>query len=267
MLLILAAYALFSKRAALALAAGAILMLHLACAYVNRHNFAVNAGELYEMLFGLFCLGYAGQLLLAARSEGRLALQGGDPAASASVSSGRGMPLSLWPTVSWLVLAASAALLIFEHFKYRAERAEIEHALQMARSAPAAARAEFDIHLIGRQLAYFKEPCDRSDSSASRFFLHVFPENEADLPEHRKQYRFDNLDFPFSPRHGTGIQDSCVTLVHPSRRAPPDSGCRPRTQGSCMALVQLPDYPIARIRTGQHDGQKRHWVADFTLAE
>ena len=241
-LMILAAYALFSKRAALALAAGATLTLHLACAYVHQHNFASNKHELSEMLLGLFFLGYAGQLLLSARRE-RLAPPGGVPA-SASVSGRRGMPLPLWPTVSWLVLAASAALLIFEHFKYRAERAEIEQALQVARSAPPAARAEFDIHLIGRKLAYFKEPCSRGDrNDATRFFLHIFPENEADLPEHRKQYWFDNLDFPFFRAHGAHIQ------------------------GSCMALMPLPDYPIARIRTGQHDGKKWHWVADFTLAE
>ena len=248
-LMILAAYALFSKRAALALATGATLMLHLACAYVHRHNFALPAGVIYkqelpEMLLGLFWIFYAGQLLLSARREGASGTARGGSTSSFSQRFRRAREaLSLWPTVSWLVLAASAALLIFEHFKYRAERAEIEQALQIARSAPPAARAEFDIHLIGRKLAYFKEPCSRSDRNARRFFLHIFPENEMDLPEHRKQYRFDNLDFLFFRRHGA------------------------RIQGSCMALMPLPDYPIARIRTGQHDGEKWHWVADFTLAE
>ena len=243
LLMILAAYALFSKRAALALAIGATLMLCLACAYVNRHSatftYVKTEPELSELLLGLFWLCYAGQLLLATRRE-RLAP---GRAAAASVSRARRMSLPLWPTVSWLVLAASAALLIFERFNFSAERAAIEHALQVARSTPAAARAEFDIHLIGRQLAYFKEPCDRGDSNARKFFLHIFPENEADLPEHRKQYGFNNLDFPFFRARGA------------------------RIQGSCVALRPLPDYPIARIATGQHDGEKPHWIADFTLPE
>ena len=153
------------------------------------------------------------------------------------------MPLSPWPTVSWLVLTASVALLIFERFQSRAERATIENALQIVHSAPAIARAEFDIHLIGQQLLYLKEPCDRGDRGAQWFFLHIFPKNEADLPEHRKQYKFDNLDFPYFLAHGAS------------------------TQGSCMALMPLPDYPIARIRTGQLDGKKWRWVADFTLDE
>ena len=243
LLMILAAYALFSKRGALALATGATLTLHLACAYVNGHHFAFRRPELSEMLLGLFFLGYAGQLLLSMR-EGPSGSGGG---ASFGQRFRRARDaLSPWPTVSWLVLAASAALLTFEHFNFSAARAAIESALQVVRSSPAAARTEFDVHLIGRQLAYFKGPCERGSMDVQRFFLHVFPKNEADLAEHRKRYKFNNLDFSFLHAlraHGAFIQ------------------------GGCMALIPLPDYPIAWIRTGQHDGEKWHWVADFTLAE
>ena len=69
-LMILAAYALFSKRTTLVLATGATLTLHLACAYVNGYHFAFRKPELSEMLLSLFCLGYAGQLLLSMRREG-----------------------------------------------------------------------------------------------------------------------------------------------------------------------------------------------------
>lgn len=57
------------------------------------------------------------------------------------------------------------------------------------------------------------------------------------LPEHRRQCAFDNLDFD-------------VTML--------------RLGGSCTAVRNLPNYPIARIRTGQHiDGQGRLWESEF----
>ena len=90
-------------------------------------------------------------------------------------------------------------------------------------------RSTFDIHLEleGATLTYLKEPCVAEDVAAE-FFLHVVPRNEADLPAVRRrlQSSFDNLDFTFS-RKGA-IWD-----------------------GKCLGVVTLPDYEIARIRTGQ----------------
>ena len=34
-----------------------------------------------------------------------------------------------------------------------------------------------------------------------------------------------------------------------------------------MAIVDLPDYPIARIRTGQYDESGQLWAAEFALPE
>ena len=114
--------------------------------------------------------------------------------------------------------------------------------LQNIRSAVPDIRAKFDLHLTGRHLAYFKDPCDLADMSAGRFFLHVFPENEADLPASRKRYGFDNLDFDIST-HGKLIK------------------------GSCVAIAYLPDYPIASIRTGQYDEQGQLWDARLPMAD
>lgn len=80
----------------------------------------------------------------------------------------------------------------------------------------------------GTVLRYVKRPCGSEDSKAS-FFLHVFPTDVEDLPDHRREYGFDNLDFSFGQyRQDLGID------------------------GSCEAAVALPEYPIARIRTGQY---------------
>ena len=108
-------------------------------------------------------------------------------------------------------------------------------------------RSTFDIHLEGATLTYLKEPCVAEDVAAE-FFLHVVPRNEADLPAVRRrlQSSFDNLDFTFS-RKGT-IWD-----------------------GKCLGVVTLPDYEIARIRTGQFirdvGGSKELWEAKIPVIE
>ena len=108
-------------------------------------------------------------------------------------------------------------------------------------------RSTFDIHLEGATLTYLKEPCVAEDVAAE-FFLHVVPRNEADLPAVRRrlQSSFDNLDFTFS-RKGA-IWD-----------------------GKCLGVVTLPDYEIARIRTGQFirdvGGSKELWEAKIPVIE
>ena len=83
-------------------------------------------------------------------------------------------------------------------------------------------RSTFDVYLREDILIYFKEPCGAEDVQRF-FFVHVFPADENDLPDHRKQYGSDNLDFSYS-----------LSL---------DKGC--------VAVRKLPDYAITRIRTGQ----------------
>ena len=98
----------------------------------------------------------------------------------------------------------------------------------------------FDIYLDGNKLIYRREPCAPADAAA-RFFLHVIPVDGDDLSEDRWLAGFDNLDFDFAGRGAI-------------------SG------GKCLAAAPLPDYPIARIRTGQHiPGQGNLWRADFPV--
>ena len=108
-------------------------------------------------------------------------------------------------------------------------------------------RSTFDIHLEGTTLTYLKEPCVAEDVAA-KFFLHVVPRNEADLSAVSRRYQsnFNNLDFTFS-RKGA-IWD-----------------------GKCLGVVTLPDYEIARIRTGQFirdvGGSKELWEAKIPVIE
>ena len=103
------------------------------------------------------------------------------------------------------------------------------------------ARSDFDVYMRGEGLAYLKEPCADGEADA-RFFLHIIPADPADLPAVWREYGFENLDFHFRD-HGARAGDKCV------------------------AERELPDYPIARIKTGHNattpggDG----WSVDVNL--
>lgn len=115
-------------------------------------------------------------------------------------------------------------------------------ALASARAAEPLARSPFTLHFTDRALAYVRDPC--SDADVERgFFLHVTPADADDLPWGRGEYGFDNLDFPFA-RYGV------------------------RFDGVCLAIVPLPDYAIAGIRTGQWSrrGGER-WSAAFPFPD
>ncbi len=83
----------------------------------------------------------------------------------------------------------------------------------------------YDVYIDDGRLAYARAPCSQSDTT-DRFFLHVVPVDPNDLPEGRRRYGFDNLDFPFD-FYGW------------------------RSGDSCFAVRELPEYPISIVRTGQ----------------
>ncbi len=90
-----------------------------------------------------------------------------------------------------------------------------------------------------RELLYLRQPCVDFDVDAW-FFLHVFPFDSDDLPSHRKGYTFDNLDFKFDER---GVMED----------------------DKCTVWRALPDYDIARIRTGQYTGDVQLWNGEAAL--
>ena len=109
-------------------------------------------------------------------------------------------------------------------------------------SGEPAARSDFDIYLRENTVAYLKSPCSAADVQA-QFFLHVVPEDVEDLPAHRQQYGFDNLDFHYGGNAALAFGGRCI-MEHP-----------------------LPDYPIARIRTGQFTPEgDQIWMAEFPVA-
>ena len=105
---------------------------------------------------------------------------------------------------------------------------------------PPIIRSDWDVYLVGNSLIYMKEQCG-PENAAPMFFLHLDPVEGNDLPGHRKQYGFDNLDFAFRDQ---GLIEG----------------------GVCVAGRELPDYGIAAIRTGQYTGEGEVWKGSFDLA-
>ena len=103
------------------------------------------------------------------------------------------------------------------------------------------ARSVYALHLDGRELTYVRDGCTDEEAEA-RFFLHVVPADAGDLPPHRKEHGFDNLDFTLATRGA-------------------------RLDGNCVAVARLPDYPIATVRTGQYDDAGALWTAEFALPD
>ena len=107
------------------------------------------------------------------------------------------------------------------------------------------ARGPFDVRLDGDRLLYVKE--ERCIALDEKFSLHVVPVDTDDLPEHRKEHGFDNLDF-YLWQGRLGF----------TRR--------------CVAARPLPDYPVAAIRTGQfqfvgENGFNQLWEVEAVFTE
>ena len=105
-------------------------------------------------------------------------------------------------------------------------------------------RSVFDVVLEGQRLFYNKVECRTADREAP-FFLHVIPMDERDLPAHRRQYGFDNLDFEPSSKFAFHVDEF-----------------------GCTRTVPLPSYAIAHIRTGQYmPGTGRLWEGEFAMEQ
>ena len=113
-----------------------------------------------------------------------------------------------------------------------------------------AARSTFDLHLQEGTLAYLKTPCVQADTEAP-FFVHVRPVHRRDLPSSRWRHGFDTLDFRFGgfdPHWHYASGDIF--------------------DGVCMATLDLPDYAIASVATGQYArGGASLWRVEIAVAD
>ncbi len=103
----------------------------------------------------------------------------------------------------------------------------LERLLHIGDSDRILIRSLFDVYIRhGRRLIYVKEPCSAEDTR-QHFDLFIYPDRLDDLNAGRREKGFESFYFRFG-RHGV------------------------RYRSRCVAAVDLPEYDIDRIRTGQY---------------
>ena len=106
------------------------------------------------------------------------------------------------------------------------------------------ARSAFDIYAYDSALYYLSENCPQPTANAFdlRTFLHIFPTAATDLPRDKREFGFENRGFWFTDQ---------ATFF----------------DGKCINKLPLPDYPIARIKTGHNATASggAEWRVDIDL--
>ena len=101
-------------------------------------------------------------------------------------------------------------------------------------------RSVYDVYRNDRILSFVKDACSQ-DAAARRFILHVIPVDNSVIDGKAEA----NLDFSFQP---------------------PDTW---RPGEACVVSVELPDYPIALLRTGQYNATRtgHDWLEEYRLPQ
>ena len=128
------------------------------------------------------------------------------------------------------ILAAGGVLvagrLLWQHVATTA----LMQGIAAARSPTAAGpviRDHFDVHLQNHRLIYHRDQCEDVDVKR-RFVLDVYPEDTTELPVERRSSGFASQGFYFVHHRRFTFDDRCV------------------------AVVELPAYPVAKITTGTY---------------
>ena len=257
LLLVLLSFTLFRRKAVFFIPTLAVLAFFHAHEYMNSSSdvypAALMVEESGEFLFGLFCAFYAAELFERSRIMDGAPRRPGTPFHSGEQSGGwiafaSSLPVNVRSSmvngISALVIAGSIGLAVLGYFNPETTSAFVEKGYSRIRDAEPIVRAEFDVYLVENQLIYFKTPCAPADKRET-FFLHVFPTDVNVLPRGRRRKRgFDHRDYWISV---------WLDVTHAG--------------GRCMAVVPLPDYGVAGIRTGQYTRNGPSWTETFRFIE
>ena len=125
-------------------------------------------------------------------------------------------------------------------------RAELRRQYDELRETEPVIQSEFAVYVGDGALRYVRDECSPGDTAAE-FFLHLIPAALDDLPAARQEYGYGNRDFWWSNKSAKG-----EAIVFNDK---------------CMATVELPDYELQGIRTGQFvTGEGRLWDGEFYTA-
>ena len=227
LLLIFIIYILLSNRISLIVYATATMILVTVVPYTYHHDDGrIYSHESQEYLLGLCCFFYSLELLQAQRSVNPFAVQ--DP------------PKTTLFHMAGICVVSGSIYLVF--LKYTQPEMILRHqreTIHFLKDADPIIRSNYDVYLKEKSLIYVRDNCS-SEEYDTRFFLHIDPIQQSDLPCSRKQFGFDNFDF-----------DSEIGDLSDGQR--------------CIVVRHLPEYDIARITTGQFIEDRQIWRGTFTF--
>ena len=82
----------------------------------------------------------------------------------------------------------------FDEAAYRTNKAKYADKIINA-AGPVAIGARFNVHIDQNALTYIKSSCSEADTT-EKFFLHIRPQSEDDLPRHRRRYGYRQSGLP-----------------------------------------------------------------------
>ena len=104
------------------------------------------------------------------------------------------------------------------------------------------ARSSFEVRLDGRAIVWTRDICAQDDVWPP-LFVHAVPLDANDLPPGRREAGFEAIEY-YLPHYGA------------------------RFGGRCVASAELPDYPLAGLRTGQRPGSLPPvWEVSFPVGD
>ncbi len=128
------------------------------------------------------------------------------------------------------------SLYLLPNFHRLADRAEL--------GDPISESDNYEIYLKHNRLVYIKktEKCGNGGDSDKRFFLHIHPVDERDIPKRNRQYGYDYISF--DPDRHRYFSPICHHF---------------EIANQCVVECPLPEYDIDYIRTGQSTSAGVTW--------
>ena len=194
--------------------------------HYNDNNYTIHDREVREFLFSLCCFIYALELLQAQRSVSFFAVQNSPKT-------------TLVYMVGICVISGSIYLAFLKYTRPEMILRHQRKTIQFLKDADPVIRSNFDIYLKEKSLIYVRDNCSSEDMNI-KFFLHIDPIQQSELPYFRKQYGFDNRDFYFKKIDGFFDGQRCIVVRY------------------------LPGYGIAKITTGQSIRNRRNGTFTYT---
>ena len=149
----------------------------------------------------------------------------------------KGETINAYPGKNSIVVYNNKAVLFFNSSRINAE---ITFSTSLENKEPDV-KSDFDIWIKDKYIYYKKSPCAKEDTRHF-FYLQIYPADKTVLPKAKQKHGYAKMGFSFSS-YGK-INDN-----------------------TCVAIKELPEYDILKLRTGQYHDSKREWDVTYSFEQ